>query len=96
MCSNTIIDGGGNDAVVTFGGTASPDCVLSGFVISNGDVVGHGGGIDGNGSLATIEHNIISDNSAKRGGGLFDCNGTIQNNTISGNSAMRDAGGLYN
>lgn len=36
VVATTIIDGGDLDSVVTFGGTESSDCVLTGFTIRNG------------------------------------------------------------
>ena len=109
----TVIDGGFADSVVMFSGTESAACVLSGFTITNG--IGHGpwndrrgGGIYGNGTVATIEHNIISGNWAVPdvwpggglGGGIYDCDGLIQYNVISNNEAFGDmvevgGGGLY-
>ncbi|MHC4616695.1 MAG: choice-of-anchor Q domain-containing protein [Planctomycetota bacterium] len=99
-------------SAVTFSGSESSACVLSGFTITNGaGNNGKGGGVCGNGTLATIEHNIISGNYATcsyfpgcqaYGGGLYDCDGLIQYNIISENVAYaKDAensacgGGLY-
>ena len=59
----TIIDGNDVNSVVTFAGTESSSCVLSGFTITNGQVIsGSGAGINGNGTMATIENNIINGN----------------------------------
>jgi hypothetical protein len=110
--ANTIIDGGFKAHTVTFSGTESSDCVLSGFTITRGRNTywcdGLGGGIFGNRTLATIEHNLIYNNRALPccgpadglGGGLYDCDGIIQYNIISGNFAIGDeflsaGGGLY-
>ena len=112
--ANTIIDGRLGGSVVTFSGTESSACILSGFTITNGRGTGSmgyicGGGIYGNGTLATIQYNIISGNYAVPfmfpgsgyGGGLYDCDGTIQCNIILKNGAGCDegsaaGGGLYN
>ena len=51
----TIIDGGAKDSVITLTGSENETCVLSGFTITNGNSV-NGGGINGNGSKATIEY----------------------------------------
>lgn len=107
VVASTIIDGrlgdsiiGGYRAgsVVTFSGAESPECILSGFTITNGSGTGsmgdmRGGGIYGKGTHATIQHNIISGNHAfpyvypgsGYGGGLYSCNGLIRNNIIWGN-----------
>ncbi|MCX7000483.1 MAG: right-handed parallel beta-helix repeat-containing protein [Candidatus Sumerlaeota bacterium] len=99
VVASTIIDGFYNGSAVTFYGTEPQTCLLAGFTITYGHSP-RGGGINGNGTLATIQLNNIINNSAYGsfpdgcGGGLYDCGGTIQNNTISGNSADW-GGGLY-
>ncbi len=104
IVATTIIDGRSTDSVVTFSGTELANCVISGFTIANGYSGRGGGGIYGNGTLATIQYNNITTNTAYYhyyhygspcGAGINDCDGTIQNNTISGNTADRDGGGLY-
>lgn len=100
VVENTIIDGSKSGSVVRFLGTEDKSCVLAGFTIRNGDVgyPGHGGGIAGGGWLpevhtrATILNNVISDNTAHRGGGLASCDGYIANNTIVRNRAGRGGG----
>lgn len=91
----TIIDGNHTGSVVTFSGSELTTCVLSGFTITSG-YAPQGGGICGNGTLATIQNSIVSNNSAAGyycyGGGLHDCDGQIQNNTIANNAAT----GEYN
>ena len=93
IVDSTIIDGNDVNSVVIFSGTESSDCVLRGFTITNGEAPA-GGGIYGNGTLATIENNIIIGNHAVGygipgsygwGGGLLDCDGLIQNNIITDN-----------
>lgn len=101
----TIIDGNSSGSVVTFKGTETSDCVLSGFTIRNGKAGypfpdNRGGGIYGGAydkSRALIENNCITSNSASGGGGgLVDFDGTVRNNTITGNIAVFGAGGgLY-
>jgi hypothetical protein len=96
----TIIDGNQAGSVVSFSGNEGTTCVLSGFTITNGHA-STGGGIYGNGTLATIQYNQITLNTAEgsepngQGAGLDNCDGTIQNNTISVNSAEYSGGGLY-
>ena len=92
--ANTIIDGSRTGAVVTFAGTETLDCVLSGFTVRRGYRF-YGGGICGNGTLATIRNNLIRSNiSTGSGGGLYQCDGTIENNIILNNRAERSGGGL--
>ena len=105
----TIIDGRFLDSVVMFAGTESPACVLAGFTIARGLGHGywysndsHGGALYGNGTLAKIEHNVISGNLASGdnfgdgvGGGIYDCDGTIRFNIIANNRADGDMGRAY-
>ncbi len=84
--SNTIIDGGLLSAAITFKGTENESCMIKGFTIQNG-ARRNGGGIRGNGTLATIQHNKIFGNYAQQGSGIFGCQGTIEKNVISGNFA---------
>jgi len=95
IINSTIIDGTNMNSVVIFSGTESSSCVLSGFTITNG-MAAYGGGIYGNGTMATIENNTICGNTGRgggnlgdygAGGGLLHCDGLIQNNIITGNSA---------
>jgi hypothetical protein len=107
VVANTIIDGNKSGSVVTFTGTEHETCVLSGFTIRNGtgtyiadpEYPGtYGGGIEDAGSnigaaRPTIEHNIITGNSAQRGsGGVGNCDGLIRNNIIIGNSCQWGGG----
>jgi hypothetical protein len=93
MVSSTTIDGDGLFSVIFFAGSEDEKCAIRGLTIRNG-AAQYGGGICGNGTLATVERNKILGNSAHFGGGLYNCCGTIENNSISGNSAGR-GGGLY-
>jgi hypothetical protein len=95
IINSTIIDGNDANSVVTFSGTESSNCVLTGFTITHGRAA-YGGGVYGNGTMATIKNNTICGNKAigggklgdyGAGGGLLDCNGLIQNNIITSNSA---------
>jgi hypothetical protein len=112
VVANTVIDGGFRGHTVTFAGTETSACILSGFTITRGRDALHcdalGGGIYGNGTLATIQQNLIYDNRAITwcfpadglGGGLYDCDGVIQYNIIVGNKAygsefLSAGGGLY-
>ncbi|MDP2896180.1 MAG: choice-of-anchor Q domain-containing protein [bacterium] len=96
--AHTIIDGNQWGSAVTFSGTETEACVLSGFTIRNGNGesgAGICGGTPQKKTRATIKNNVITGNVAtKYGGGLYCCDGTIDNNSISGNSALSGAG-LY-
>jgi hypothetical protein len=95
VVSSTIIDGNHAGSVVTFSGSESSDCVLSGFTIMNGNAP-NGGGIYGNGTLAAMRDNNITSNTASvLGGGVYDCDGLIENNIVCGNLTDNHGGGLY-
>ena len=116
IVAGTIIDGSQSGSVVTFSGDETEECILSGFTITNGngtyvtsqynDIYAYGGGIYGNGTLATIKNNHIEKNTLKdvrlvQGGGIYECNGLIENNLITENSvttsyyAAAQGGGLF-
>lgn len=99
--NNTIIDGRLIDSVITLSGTETASCKITGFTITNGSAI-YGGGINGNGALATLEYNNITTNTAYYGGGISNCDGFINNNKITGNGAFKafgdyvyEGGGLY-
>ena len=99
VVAKTVIDGNGSGAVVSFDGSESSDCVLSGFTIRNGSS-GYGGGICGKSNathnLATIQNNIVRGNYATAcGGGIAYCDGVIQNNLIVQNAAFLMGGGFF-
>jgi len=98
--ADTIIDGNDVNSVVTFSGTENSTCVLSGFTITDGNAP-KGGGIYGNGTTATISHNLITSNKAVGygmpgsqigGGGIYGCAGLIRNCTIRDNRAYMGGG----
>jgi predicted outer membrane repeat protein len=102
---NCIIDGGGNGRGFIFDSGEGADSVLEGFTITNGRMVGWGGG--GGGILCeffsspTIRNCIISNNivdtSGATGGGGIACfasaNPTIVNCLIENNQSLTDGGG---
>jgi parallel beta-helix repeat protein len=86
--STTIIDGGAQGSVVTFGSAETTSSQLSGFTIRNGLQNGlAGGGISITGASPTITGNIITGNHAAIGIGVYVNGGSpvITNNTITGN-----------
>jgi hypothetical protein len=87
IVNTTLIDGLSQGSVVTFSGTETSECVLSGFTIAYGSVCG----ISGNGTHATIENNVIINNTGL-GGGICDCDGIIQNNQVYNNMAVLGGG----
>ncbi len=90
----TVIDGGQNGSVVTFGGEETEDCELSGFTITNG-LAENGGGVNGNGTEATIAYCYIHTNTAnENGGGIYSISGLLHNDLIVGNKANA-IGGIY-
>ena len=65
LVASTIIDGRSSDTVVTFSGAESPECVLSGFTITNG-AASFGGGI-----YAYFTRTFALDVGVKFSGGEF-------------------------
>jgi parallel beta-helix repeat protein len=94
--TQTIIDGNGNGAVVTFKSSESRGAVIRGFTIQNGGLpyiyyVGPAGGVFARASNPTIENNIITRN---RGNGIqLNGGGLIHGNTISYTTTAHDATG---
>ena len=91
---STVIDGGGNAAVVTFGGFED-DAALVGFTLENGNNL-EGGGIFCINSDPTISHCVIQNNQAEEAGGGMFCyrsNPIVYNCTITRNTVEEDNGG---
>ncbi|MFQ5611929.1 MAG: beta strand repeat-containing protein [Anaerolineae bacterium] len=93
----TIIDGGNAHRVLDI----SSNATVEGFTIRNGRFNGGvGGGVFIQGAAPTIQGNIIIDNSAGTGGGIYatgSANPSIYNNVIANNQAANggDGGGVY-
>lgn len=76
----TIIDAGGLGTVVTFSGSEGDAHVaLIGFTITGGVL-----GIQGNGTMASVENCVVRDNSAV---GIFNVQGSISGCEVSNNAA---------
>jgi len=94
IVADTIIDGNQSGPVVTFAGTENESCIIWGFTIRNGGGT-YGGGILGgtpdSHTHATIQSNVICDNSGR---GLRWCDGIIRDNIISRNVTGGLGGGL--
>ncbi len=87
VAARTIITTNRVGSVVVFSGTESERCTLEGLTIMRGGA-DNGGGIDGNGTNATIRDNIIEQNLAVlHGGGIYNCRGRIEGNEIRENEA---------
>ena len=88
----TIVDGSQSNRCFYI----NSDNTIDGFTITNGYILGSGGGVyyDFGG---TVQNCTISGNSASEdGGGVNCCGGTVKNCTISGNSARNGGGaGCY-
>ena len=100
VVATTIIDGNQAGSVVTFSGTELSSCLLAGFTLTGGYHDMEAGGIQGNGTHATIQNNRIVGNgngggglSSQFGGGLFRCDGAIRHNAILNNHADAGHGG---
>lgn len=91
---STILDGGGSRPVVSFMGSETEACRLSGLTIRNGRS-SYGGGILGRGTRATIHNNWVAGNAAWGGGGFAFCDGPIRSNLIAANTAWNRGGALY-
>jgi outer membrane protein assembly factor BamB len=96
VVANTIIDGQNSGSVVTFSGSETEDCILTGFTITDGNVGyrAYGGGILGNTSTATIISCVVSGNAAEWGAGIAKCAGEIIDCRISNNFARTSGAGL--
>ena len=68
--SQSIIDGGGNNSVVTMNSGEDSSAVLYGFTIQNGNAE-FGGGIMIESSEPTFEYLLIKNNVADYGGGVY-------------------------
>ena len=66
----TIIDGYQYGSVVIFSSGEGTDSVLDGFTVTNGNSFYYAGGIFCYDSSPTITNNIISQNTAVKGGGI--------------------------
>ncbi|MBN1436678.1 MAG: PQQ-binding-like beta-propeller repeat protein [Sedimentisphaerales bacterium] len=98
IVAQTVIDGGRNDSVVTFEGSETLDCVVTGLTITNGDTEYDtgGGGINLGSADAEISYCVISNNrSEMRGGGIRAENSaaTISHCTIEYNRGLDEGGG---
>jgi len=86
IVARTTIDGNLIAPVVIFNGTEDENCKIIGFTITNGKALSQnnlGGGIKGDGTMATIQYNRIIGNYDS---GIYDCDGMIQNNLINKNT----------
>ncbi len=93
----TIIDGGRNGSVITFATKENYRAQLTGFTIRNGQSR-DGGGLFCSGSNPSIDHCLITSNSADvNGGAVFSESGGINltNCTLTGNTSDEGGGALF-
>jgi len=99
--TSTVIDGGSSGSVITFQSGEDSTCALTGFTIQHGASL-FGGGILCRNSSPTIDHNIVTENIAESGGGIF-CdphsspllsNLTVSQNRAQGDSPLGNGGGI--
>jgi hypothetical protein len=100
----TVIDGNQNGSVVTLNNGEGPVSVLDGFTVTNGSgrlsthpTYTYGGGIHCDSASPTICNNVISENLASFGGGIYGRFGSspmITGNTIYKNSVNREGAGM--
>ncbi len=93
--SQTIIDGNQDGSVVTIGCSNDSISTLSGFTIKNG-LATYGGGIRINFLTSpTIKDNMISNNQAQYGGGIYnDCGSPLIKNNIIKDNYSTFVGGI--
>ncbi|MCP4711722.1 MAG: hypothetical protein GY869_24145, partial [Planctomycetes bacterium] len=95
VVAGTVIQGTGAGSVVTFGGSETSAFILSGFTITGGNIDTYGGGIYGNGTLATVERCVVRNNYSEIvGGGIHNCLGIIRQCIIKDNITGLNGGGL--
>jgi len=89
--TNTIVDGDGAVRCFNLGNSS---CVVNGLTLSGGSAgTSYGGGVYCSGASPVITNCIVSNNSARYGGGMR--RGRIHNSTVSGNTSEYTGGGVY-
>ena len=91
----TIIDGGGDGAVLRCERGEGSDTVVEGFTITGGSVSGMRNSFD---STPTVSNCRFTGNSASFGGGMNNLysNPTVTDCTFSANTALNHGGGMHN
>ena len=87
IVANTIIDGSDANSAITFSGTESPNCTLTGFKI-DGTIFGFDESVDPDGenhTHATITHCLVQGSLLPCGLAVYACDGTISNCLIADN-----------
>ena len=88
----------GNDLDRVFTVSNNAELNLQNITVTGGQTTFGGGGIANLGTLS-LTNSLITDNSANRGGGLFNTasgKATLTNSVISLNNAITDGGGIFN
>lgn len=94
----TIIDGSQSGTVIAMVGGGTSATRLDGFTIRNGKTTYGGGGINCYYGSPIICNNIIMDNTAEQGGGLYivESSPEVYSNTFTNNRATpREGGAIY-
>lgn len=88
--SMTVIRGNRNGALVAMVSGETSDCVLEGFTLTNGEDI-WGGGVYVAFSTPVIKGNIITENYANRGAGIYlnNANAYVASNSIAMNVASK-------
>jgi parallel beta-helix repeat protein len=97
--ADTIIDGGGDDSVVTCQSNETSTTVLDGFTITNGSGwSSRGGGMYNHSSSPTVTNCVFTGNTTNYGGGMYNHSSspTVTNCVFTGNTAGNGGGGMEN
>ena len=84
----------GNNASRVFRITSGSSASLSGLTITGGSVNGNGGGVENTGGTLVLKDVVLSGNSARRGGGLFNDGTTILSDVVTNGNTARVGSGL--
>jgi hypothetical protein len=85
----------GNNSSRVFRITSGASASLSGLTITGGSVHGNGGGVENTGGKLVLKNVVLTGNSARRGGGLFNDGATILADVATrGNTALVGSGVL--
>ena len=99
IVSRTVIDGDRKGTVVSFDGTETDKCILTGMTITGG-LAPEGAGINGRENHASIincriiHNEAVSESDSTFGGGLYQCDGLVSGNLVAFNRSTNYGGGL--
>ena len=84
----------GNNSSRVFRITSGASASLSGLTITGGSVNGNGGGVENTGGKLVLKNVVLTGNSARRGGGLFNDGATILSDVVTNGNTARVGSGL--